>query len=342
MVISFLLPKSKVRRTIILVGLVIVLELANWIFGPRGLDIFDGRHDRGHNAIWLQHGWLGDRSWFKKYNKLDKLSHFRDPERVRELAELLARHNIRDVFPHLCPARTDGRILPVDDQATEVFLDKFKGFRVMPWIGGVLSKNVILKDPRWRKTFVASIEKLLTAHPRLAGVHLNVEPCPSGNSNFLRLLDEIKEILPKGKVLSVAAYPPPTILHPYPQVHWDKSYFIKVAKRADQIAVMMYDTSIRFRMLYRHLMAEWTLEILRWSEGSQVLLGLPAYEDLRVEYHHADVENLTEALQGIHIGLTIFGQLPDNYQGTAIYSEWQMNDSKWQAFRKHFMKNVSE
>jgi len=306
------------------------------------LDVRDGRHDLGQNAIWLQHGWLGDRSWFVKYDKLDKLAHFRNPDRVRELAELLGRHNIRDVFPHLCPAGSDGRILPVDDKATEQFLDKFNDFRVMPWIGGVLSKNVILKDPLWRKTFVASIERLLTAHPRLAGLHLNIEPCPTGNSHFLRLLDEIKAVLPAGKILSVAAYPPPTILHPYPQVHWDKSYYLKVAKRVDQIAVMMYDTSIRFRMLYRHLMAEWTLEILRWTKGTKVLLGLPAYEDLQVEYHHADVENLTEALQGVHLGLTIFGQLPDNYQGTVIYSEWQMNASKWQVYRTHFVKSSGE
>ena len=45
-------------------------------------------------------------------------------------------------------------------------------------------------------------------------------------------------------VLSVAAYPPPTKWHRFPDVHWHGSYMHKVADRCDQLAVMMYDTAI--------------------------------------------------------------------------------------------------
>jgi D-methionine transport system ATP-binding protein len=61
---------------------------------------------------------------------------------------------------------------------------------------------------------------------------------PSGDSDFLKLLDAIRAVLPKGKLLSIAAYPPPTRWHPFPEVHWEQNYFREVAKRCDQVAVM--------------------------------------------------------------------------------------------------------
>ncbi len=51
-----------------------------------------------------------------------------------------------------------------------------------------------------------SVNKLLNANPLLAGIHINIEPVPSGNTDFLKLLKELKHRLPKGKILSVAAY----------------------------------------------------------------------------------------------------------------------------------------
>ncbi len=37
--------------------------------------------------------------------------------------------------------------------------------------------------------------------------------------------------------------------------------------------------------------------------GKPVLLGIPTYEDPGVDYHHPDVENITNALMGVHRGL---------------------------------------
>ena len=50
----------------------------------------------------------------------------------------------------------------------------------------------------------------------------------------MTLLEELRAGLPKGKLLSVAAYPPPTLLHPFKEIHWEESYFREVAQRADQ------------------------------------------------------------------------------------------------------------
>jgi hypothetical protein len=37
----------------------------------------------------------------------------------------------------------------------------------------------------WRERFRTSVHSLLTKHPRLAGVHINIEPLRSGDPDFL-------------------------------------------------------------------------------------------------------------------------------------------------------------
>jgi hypothetical protein len=226
----------------------------------------------------------------------------------------------------------------VDAEQTERFLDAFRSIRVIPWIGGPNGSSARLHKAQWRVAFTTNVQSLIAAHPRLAVVQINVEPLTSGDTNFLQLLDELRKALPKGKLLSVAAYPPPTRWHPYEDVHWEEKYFREVARRSDQLAVMMYDAAQRIPKTYQRLMADWTQEVLAWSEGKPVLLGVPTYDDTGVGYHDPNVENLTNALRGIHRELA--GQpLPTSYQGVAIYCEWQTSEAEWLYFREHFLNH---
>jgi hypothetical protein len=103
------------------------------------------------------------------------------------------------------------------------------------------------------------------------------------------------------------------------------------------MVVMTYDAGQDLGKTYQHLMRDWTREVLQWSEGSQILLGVPAYDDTGVGYHHPRVENIENALKGIHRGLEDTGLLPV-YQGVAIYSEWEMTDEEWAKLRRGFLK----
>lgn len=96
---------------------------------------------------------------------------------------------------------------------------------------------------------------------------------------------------------------------------------------------MMYDTAIPFEKVYRHLMASWTKEVFVWAANTEVLLGIPAYDDAGVGYQDPKVENLKNALMGIHAGLSGFSTLPKNYQGIALYSEWEMDENEKQHSR---------
>ena len=332
--------KAKVARTavrvLILFCMVAMIAGLGYLCWSPGKEVKDGRHDLRSNGIWLQHGWLGDDEWFERNNR--DPSKFRNAESIRRLAGKLKEHGIKDVFPHLCPCSPDGMIAEVDDVQTSLFLDSFEEFRVIPWVGGVLNLQCRLESEGWRERFVESIVELLERHPRLAGVQINIEPLPTGNENFLRLLSELRSGLPEGKIISVAAYPPPTVWHPVSAVHWDEEYFRKVAGHADQMVPMMYDTSIRLPKVYQNLMAAWTGEVLSWSGKAEVLLGIPAYDDAEVSYHDPRVENIPNALLGIHRFLSKSDTLPSNYSGIALYSEWEMEEEEWDEFKLSFEK----
>jgi hypothetical protein len=317
-------------------GLLLFLFLAYILWRP-GLDLRDGRHDRAHNGIWLGHGWLGGDDWFITNDKTNQFAKFRDPARIRDLASKLRAHHITDVFPHLCPAQPDGNLPSIDSAQADRFLSAFEGFRVIPWVGGPNGSNARIHKREWRAAFATNVHHLLLTYPRFAGVQINVEPLTTGDTNFLALLDEVHAALPPGKILSVAAYPPPTWWHPFPDVHWDEKYFREIARRSDQLAVMTYDAAQRIPRTYQKLIADWTQEVLNWSEGKPVLLGVPTYTDADVGYHDPKVENLTNALLGIHRGLSRRASAA-NYQGVAIYCEWETSDDEWQQFRDHFLR----
>ncbi len=286
--------------------------------------------DYPDNAIWIGHGWLGDDLWFQR-NQRGK-ENFRTDAAIETLLTKLQRNRIRTVYPHLCPAQMNGRIAPYDAEQVERFLDHTQKYDIvaMPWIGGVFEGSARVHDPQWRRNFVDSVEELVKNHPRIAGVQVNIEPMPSGNTDFLLLLDELRPAL-DGRSLSVAAYPPPTKWHPFPDVHWEPEYLHEVAGRSDQVAVMMYDTAIKFEKFYILLMKQWTKELIDAvaETNCELLLGVPAYEDADSGYHHPAVENLGSALSGI------LAAKPGNaINGIAIYCEWEMTPQKWQLWQK--------
>lgn len=312
------------------------LALAYALWTP-GLVVKDGRNDKGTNGIWLAHGWLGGDEWFIRNAKTGELSKYRSKESIGALFQKLTRHGVRDVFPHLCPVSPTGQLPPTNPEQVERFLDAAGTIRVFPWIGGPSESNALISEPEWRAKFASEVAALLARHPRLAGVHVNIEPLRSGNVDFLTLLDQLSAILPRGRLISVAAYPPPTRWHPVPEVHWEEPYFREVARRCDQLAVMMYDAGQRFPKTYQKLMSDWTDEVLVWSEGKPVLLGVPTYDDAGVSYHDPRVENLENAVPGIHKALAA-APLRENYQGIAIYCDWETSEAEWSWLRANFLR----
>ena len=133
---------------------------------------------------------------------------------------------------------------------------------MIPWIGGVFEVHAWPDDREWRHGFVKSAAGLLRQHPGLAGVQVNIEPMADGHRGMLELLSELKQAMPAGKTLSIAAYPPPTVYQRVPEVHWSEEYIREISRIVDQMVFMMYDTSVQHEKLYIGLMKAWTRECL--------------------------------------------------------------------------------
>ena len=324
-------------RILLLLSIVLGIPTIIYCFWSSGKQINDGRHDLRRNGMWLQHGWLATDDWLSRNSK--DFSHFRSSESIETLSERLNTYGIKYVFPHACPCSHTGNISPVNHAQLEKFLNHIgTETKVIPWVGGVLHEHCTLSDSNWRETFIKSIKNLLDNHPRLAGIQVNIEPLDSGDTDFLLLLDELRVEIGESKMISIAAYPPPTRWQPGIDVHWEEDFYREVSKRVDQVAPMMYDTAIVLEKPYIKLMVQWTKEVLAWSGDTEVLLGIPAYEDQGVGYHRPEVEHIESALKGIHTALSSYEKLPTNYAGIAIYSEWTMNDAKWKQVKTSFSK----
>ena len=321
------LGKSTLRITAALAIIFGIPALCYWLWNPGSEEPFTDLKD---NAVWLGHGWLGDDGWFER-NKRNK-ENFRSEEKIAQLFKKLADNKISIVYPHLCPAQFDGRISPYDDQQVKLFLDLAEKYqiRVIPWVGGILYESARPGDKKWKKNFFDSIRELFEKHPRMAGIQINIEPMPSDDREFLQLLEDIRAVT-GNKILSVAAYPPPTKWHQYPNVHWERHYLYQVVNRCDQLAVMMYDTAIPLEKFYINLMIDWTRTLagVTHLKNVKLILGIPAYEDAGVGYHYPHAENISSALRGISAA-----DRHKNIDGIALYCEWEMDESKWQIWRK--------
>ncbi len=144
-----------------------------------GKHVTDGRHDLGHNGIWLQHGWLGDSAWFQRVQKDPRM--FQQPSVILRLKQLLHDHHITDLYPHVAPCAETGEIAGVDARQMQQFLSIMDEFRVIPRVGGVLDVHAFPASTTWRQQFIASIRELLHTYPILAGIHVNIEPLPLGD-----------------------------------------------------------------------------------------------------------------------------------------------------------------
>ncbi len=295
---------------------------------PAGLP--SPRGDRGENGLWMRRVWLHEA---------------RTEAEVRALAEALRARGITQLYPFLGPLGPEGRpgwrdgetVRPYDPEIVRNFFAALRradpGMVALPWTGGVYPRDVPLEDPAFRARFAEAMAEVvrLGAH----GVQLNVEPMPTGHPDFLALIDAVRAAIGPDAILSLAAYPPTTPLHPFPDVHWELDYASELCRRVDDMSFMAYDTAQTDRDVYAGLVATWTRELagaLPTPEqgGCTWRIGLPAYEDDFL-WHRPDVETLEVAIRGLREGLGE-GELPSGFRGVALYASWTLDAAEWATY----------
>ncbi|MFH1468954.1 MAG: hypothetical protein ABIO70_31500 [Pseudomonadota bacterium] len=310
------------RRRLLVYGLLLGLPVAAvaWWCAPLLRRVPAQAWD--DNGLWMRRHWL----------------HGEEHAPVPDLVAALRAHGIRRIYPFLGPMDPDGwpgwrdagRIRHYDPAVAGAFLHAMgveaPEIKVLPWTGGNLDQDVHLADAHQRAAYAAHMRQLVAMGA--AGVHLNVEPMPPDTPGYLELLRAVKAAIGPDAILSVAAYPPKTPLHPFEDVHWSLDYTREVCEVADDLVVMAYDTGLPVAAPYEAQVARWTRDLAAtlppgactWS------VGLPAYED-DVPWHRPDVETLAHGIAGLRAGLP--GETPAGFTGAAIYASWTVDQAEW-------------
>jgi hypothetical protein len=311
--------------------LVAVLGIAAYLYiayAPAG-DSATHPFNQDRNAVWLEHRWL----------EKDQ-----PPEQIEDLVRSLDRRGIVYVYPHLIPFNGAGRLPVHSREQMRAFLAVARRvaprLRVLPWVGGLRvgyrrqrTGTVDLSDIGQRQRIVAECRGLMDEG--FHGIHLNVEPVPDGDVEFLALLRALRTAI-GGGVLSISATRPgPFALPIAPNFLWSPGYYVRVAAEADQLVVMAYDTALPTSSLYRRYLSYAASSMtanLAGNERARVLFGIPTYDGTGL-MHRADVENPENAIAGLVAGLRGVGG-GGTFEGVALYAEWTTDDAEWDTYER--------
>ncbi len=328
------------------------------------------------NALWLRRRWLHEP---------------RSDAEIADLAHGLDAHGITTIYPFIGPMlppsapghahpgeparfgwRDGDTLRPYDPRTARAFFDRAHkaapALKILPWTGGVLDTDVHLDDPAWRASFVASAVALVELGAD--GVHLNIEPMPEARlgDDYLALLDALHAGFVAANhpnaLVSVAAYPPTTPLHPYPDVHWSDAFLTNVCAHADDVSVMAYDTAQTTPEAYSALVRTWTTELatdfvqpppgldeaVAGVTGEKPAadlpnarctwrVGVPDYDDDK-PWHRPEAETLAAALQAYNAAKHAFPSsasllstlLVKPPAGLALYASWTTDSQEWALF----------
>jgi hypothetical protein len=290
---------------------------------PNPASVEPERRSRDDNGLWARRVWLHQAQ---------------DDAALDALITTLRARGVTRFYPFLGPPDETGQpgwrdnetLRPVDPTLAAATLtrlaERAPDVHLHPWTGGVYGRDIDLNDlPRLTRWIDA-----VMALP-LHGIQINVEPMPE-QAAFLDLLHAWKARL-GDRTLSVAAYPPPTPQHPFPDVHWSLPFLREVCLIADELAVMAYDTALTEPQAYTALVAEWTraLGTLPPPEegGCLIWIGVPAYED-DVGWHRPDAETLAAGLAGVNRALD--ERWPAHVRGVAVYASWTTDAAEWATY----------
>jgi hypothetical protein len=289
--------------------------------------------NKGKNAVWIEHAWVGD---------------FKTDVEIQNLVNTLNKYDFGVVFVHVGPLKSDGSIDPETYQYSIHFVDTFRKFdkdiQLQAWMGQLRWK-IDLDDPQVRHNVVKK-SIIMTQLVGFDGIHFDIEPVWDEDEGFIKLLEETRSAIPEEKVISVAMakFLPKSLIWFLQNLREFENYsthinYTNVAKYADQIAVMVYDTSITKEWLYRLVVREQTIWVTSLLKDTDVFIGIPSYEyeQIRPWFNH-EVENVENGLKGIISGLNNLRSNVDNFAGVAIYPYWEIDQEEWDVYQELWLK----
>ena len=292
----------------------------------------------GSIGLWARHQWVGKSHTEQEYRFFSK--------RLKE-------NKITDVYFHVGPwTDADGGIPPEKYSNAKVLLEHIHrqnpGVRAHAWIGQITKRAggpLDLSNGTTRRNIVKTSEAVLNLG--FDGIHYDFEPMYNGDPAFIDLLDQAYALTKsRQKLLSVAGgqlelFPgmgrAATKVAPKASF-WSRAYFVSVAQRTDQIAVMLYDTGLPADWMYGSYVKMQTRNLAPLLCGkTDLLIGIPSYDENRLG-HRPWAENMETALKGVKLGIgskSIRGQCRP---GVAVFADWTTSKKEWKTFRSLWLK----
>ncbi len=340
------LYRSRVRWRLwlaarILLGIVLVLVAVTaftlWRLGATVTNYAGPHFNAGQNGVWLEHTWAGDPHTEADYDAL---------------AERLEAEQIHYVYAHVGPLNSDGTIpadrAPYAADLVAALHSRMPSLRVLAWIGQVEAaggfppdESVDLGNSAVRAQ-IAQTAKHFVADLGYDGVHYDIEPIVNNNPRFLDLLDETREVLPAGAILSITAqkWAPNAHLADWLRSNgkagawWTTYYYAAVAAHCDQMVSIIYDTAMPTSGLYQLFVKQETQHILEAARSApnppQVLIGVPTYSGNSFWFHET-AENMRTSLTGVIEGLNS-DRDTSGFTGVAIYRYGTTSDASWKTY----------
>ncbi|POM24418.1 hypothetical protein BTM25_30470 [Actinomadura rubteroloni] len=315
-------------------GMVLLVPSGAWMWWQRppsasGTDV---------NALWARHQWVGETHTDAEY---------------RSFADRLRRNRITDVYFHAGPFEADGTVPESLHRNAAALLAALRRYapavRAQAYLGQIRIVDghgiIDLDDPNVRRNVLVTDKKFLDLG--FAGIHYDFEPIYPDDTAFLTLLDDTRALTKtRGRLLSVAieqktlddaaqpifkALLPRTGRFHYPP-RPTATFLRAVADRADQVAIMAYDTQLPTKSLVglhfaKH--AQWTLDLI--GDRTTVFLGVPTYRPAT-----GWAEDLPTALRGIRKGIDALDRRPRRPFGVGIYADWTTAEKDWRTYEREW------
>jgi hypothetical protein len=284
---------------------VLVLGPLAFVFWPRGLDVRDGRHDRGRNGLALAPVWIGDDAWFSRAGCDADKPRYRDPLAISALARELRAHRVTELILEFPPPDADAMLHGADAAQVEALL--YECYDARGWAQIAVTAPLIA-DSRWRRFFTLNLRRLLDRQPRVKGVLIEAATLLDGDVNLLALLDELRtasagEPRPLGVVTG----------------GWRDAYFREVARRSDQLVVPAEANS---------------------SGARRIETAIAACENKPLLFRVVCDERFRRALRYAHLGLSR-NPLAEQYQGLVLAAGNEAPTAKrWSEFRERFLSRA--
>ncbi len=305
----FIRTQKILRKIIILTTsffTILFLSISWFVFG-----IHIDREFTPRIAFWMEHDWS---SINKDFGALK--------EQVDEL-------HITDLFFHVGPLNPDGSL--ADD--LKIFTEGLDalGTTNYAWVGSIRSK-INLDDEKVRTKIILSSKWLLGKG--FNGIHLDIEPVQKDDTAFITLLEEMRAALPETKISVATDEWQPDLLSRFSgsESYWTSSQFKEVAKYADQIVVMTYDTGFKDPRLYEWWVEQQTIATSNLvPEDVELFIGIPTYSEGK-SFDPA-VENVTTGISGFLRGYSNIRTDTKKVNGIAVYSYWETDASEFQTLK---------